>query len=264
MIIKIDTREKHLIALLTNAVADASRLTTNTVVVEALPLADVIICDDDGTERVMIERKTLRDLASSITDGRYKEQSHRLTAATMPNHNIIYLVEGDMNRPMLGRSPVGVDALWTAMITLSQVKGFSVFRTMNLAESATLIERLASKLKTRSGVPDVAVGDARTAAEEYADVVKRVKKENIVPENAGIIMLAQIPGISVKVATALMREYRTLAALMEELTTNPGMLNGLTIECGSGRRRCIPKQVPTVLRRYLQIGVEGESNSEGK
>jgi len=252
MIIKIDTRERHLITLLRSCISDTVRPTIVALQVETLPLADVILCDDEGAEMVMIERKSLRDLASSITDGRYKEQSHRLTATSMSNHNIIYLIEGDMNRPMLGNSPIGVDALWTAMISLSQTKGFSVFRTMNLAESATFIHRLALKYK-RSDPGTSSVPASKSVAEEYAGVVKRTKKENIVPENASIIMLAQIPGISVKVSTALMREYKTLAALMEELKTNPGMLNGLTIECESGKRRCIPKQVPVVLRRYLQL-----------
>ena len=42
-------------------------------------LGDVIICDDDGSERMIIERKTLNDLAASIKDGRYEEQGYRLS-----------------------------------------------------------------------------------------------------------------------------------------------------------------------------------------
>ena len=36
-------------------------------------------------------------LNSSIKDGRYVEQSHRLTGYNMHNHNIIYLIEGDLS-----------------------------------------------------------------------------------------------------------------------------------------------------------------------
>jgi ERCC4-type nuclease len=251
MIIKIDTRERQLIALLQSDLTETTKTPPHTLVIETLPLADVILCDNDGNEKVMIERKSLRDLASSITDGRYKEQSHRLTSSSIPNHNIIYLIEGDMNRPFLGRSPIGVDALWTAMVTLSQTKGFSVFRTMNLAESAVFIHRLASKLKIGDGMKNE--NTTRTTAEEYAEVVKRVKKDNITVDNVGIIMLSQIPGVSVKVATAIIREYKTIAAVIDELKINPGMLNGLTIECESGKRRCIPKLVPKILCQYLQI-----------
>ena len=41
-------------------------------------------------------KKTVNDLLSSIVDGRYKEQSLRLDNYNLHNHNIIYLIEGDM------------------------------------------------------------------------------------------------------------------------------------------------------------------------
>ena len=59
-----------------------------------LPLGDMIICDDEGYELIVIERKTLKDLLSSIKDGRYREQSFRLNNYPVHNHNIIYLIEG--------------------------------------------------------------------------------------------------------------------------------------------------------------------------
>ena len=74
--------------------SDTVRPTIVTLQVETLPLADVILCDDAGAEMVMIERKSLRDLASSITDGRYKEQKFRIQQANIPR--CIYLIEGDL------------------------------------------------------------------------------------------------------------------------------------------------------------------------
>ena len=44
---------------------------------------------------LIIERKSLNDLASSIKDGRYAEQSFRLSNIEHHNHNIVYLIEGD-------------------------------------------------------------------------------------------------------------------------------------------------------------------------
>ena len=69
MQIQIDIREKELIAL--------SKENTNTnydIIHKSLPIGDVILTKD-GKELVIIERKTVKDLAASIKDGRYKEQS---------------------------------------------------------------------------------------------------------------------------------------------------------------------------------------------
>ena len=43
-----------------------------------LDLGDIIISTNEDEELMIIERKSLNDLASSIKDGRYAEQSYRL------------------------------------------------------------------------------------------------------------------------------------------------------------------------------------------
>jgi hypothetical protein len=47
--------------------------------------------------------------------------------------------------------------------------------------------------------------------------VKQVKCENITPQNIGEIMLCNIPGTSNKTASAVMKKYTTLRALMDAL-----------------------------------------------
>ena len=243
MIIKIDNRERKLITLVNNCIENLKTTSPPLVVIEQLPLGDIIICSDDGSECLIIERKSLQDLASSIVDGRYKEQSHRLNECEMSNHNIIYVIEGNISlfRPTKGR--IGEDALWSAMVSLSHKKGFSVFRTMSIMETATYITKLAVKY-------EVEQSDVK---QDYACVAKRSKKSQIDTNNASVIMLSQLPGISVKVARALMDEYKTISQLIKELESNPGMLNGLTISCDSGKVRSIPKNVSKTLCEYLQI-----------
>ena len=60
---------------------------------KSLPIGDVIISNDDREEKLIIERKTMRDLASSIRDNRYNEQSYRLDECQIHNHNISPLHE---------------------------------------------------------------------------------------------------------------------------------------------------------------------------
>jgi ERCC4-type nuclease len=249
MIIKIDNRERRLITLVRNCIENSKSSTPITIEVSALPLGDVIICQDNGSECLIIERKSLQDLASSIVDGRYKEQSHRLSECEMSNHNIIYIIEGNMDsfRPVKGR--IGEDSLWSAMVSLAHKKGFSVFRTISLVETATYITRLAMKYEVES----------KESKQEYASVVKRAKKNNIDSTNAGVIMLSQLPGISVKVARAIIDEYKSIPCLIKELESNPGRLNGLSISCENGKTRLIPKNVSKILCEYLKIEETSQS-----
>lgn len=68
---------------------------------ERLPLGDIILHDPaQEKDIVLFERKTLADLAASIRDGRYKEQSFRLiesaTTSGFNTHHIVYIIEGDL------------------------------------------------------------------------------------------------------------------------------------------------------------------------
>ena len=96
MKLKIDNREKKLINLIT-AFKEQYNLKNIDITIEVLDIGDFIICDDDDNEILIIERKSLNDLASSIKDGRYVEQSLRLSNLSLHNHNIIYLIEGNLS-----------------------------------------------------------------------------------------------------------------------------------------------------------------------
>ena len=92
----IDYREKKLIGLINSIKRMNDKFKPIEVVVENLPLSDVIIKDKKDNEKLLIERKTINDLASSIQDGRYNEQSYRLNNCEIHNHNIMYLIEGNI------------------------------------------------------------------------------------------------------------------------------------------------------------------------
>ncbi len=104
MLIKIDCREIKLQQLCHASLADAGTDANLKLVSESLPLGDIIICDDYGNEKVLIERKSLADLAASIRDGRYSEQGFRLNQCSLHNHQIYYVIEGDLRhyRPFKG------------------------------------------------------------------------------------------------------------------------------------------------------------------
>ena len=97
MNIKIDVREVALIKIINANLEMISNYKDLKLVQEQLPLGDIII-NDGLNDLVIIERKSLSDLAASIKDGRYEEQSYRLNGLPHHNHNIIYLIEGDFAR----------------------------------------------------------------------------------------------------------------------------------------------------------------------
>ena len=78
MKLKIDNREKKLIKIIM-AFKEQFNLKKIDITIEVLDIGDFIICDDNDNEILIIERKSLNDLASSIKDGRYVEQSLRLS-----------------------------------------------------------------------------------------------------------------------------------------------------------------------------------------
>lgn len=95
MIIKIDYRERDLIELCQNLIVSPKVSSKLTILTENLHVGDIVITDTDkqGEELLIIERKSLNDLAASIKDGRYSEQSFRLNQYPTHNHHIVYLIE---------------------------------------------------------------------------------------------------------------------------------------------------------------------------
>ena len=294
MIIKVDTREHDLLQQINILTANIPIFKDIVIKSETLPLGDVIICDDKE-EKLVIERKSVTDLLASIKDGRYEEQSYRLNGLNHHNHNIIYLIEGDVNRVNRFKTDNRVEklTLYSAMFSLNYYKGFSVFRSFSLEETATIICNMAYKLKkdpTKKAfftntnalrtIPEATivtnehmiVVETQTMNEEasneekatneettkedqsdkdYVSVIKKVKKENITPENIGEIMLCQIPGISSVTALAIMAKFKTLQNLIKELENNNDCLKDITSTNAKGQTRRINKTSIANIVKFL-------------
>ena len=69
MFIKVDSREKDLQNKLSYYIASIPAFRNLKIVVENLPIGDVIISNNNDDE-LIIERKSVNDLLSSIKDGR--------------------------------------------------------------------------------------------------------------------------------------------------------------------------------------------------
>ena len=260
MLIKLDYRENKLFQLCTAYINDEQDIS---LVSENLPLGDAIICDNSGNEKIIIERKSLNDLASSIRDGRYKEQSYRLNQCDIHNHHIYYIVEGDFRyyRPFKGMPDK--KTLLSAMVSISYFKGFSLYRTVNLEETAEWIIQFASKLikEEPTTLPYYKGGsDIIDTNTSYTQVLgKRVKRDNITNDNIGEIMLSQIPNVSSVSAKYIMEHFKTFSNLIKSIESDLSCLDDIVIHNKNGQTKRLTKPCINNIYNFLvkpsEIGI---------
>jgi len=245
MKIVVDNREHSLIKLLKALNNDYEY--NIPIVVEKMDLGDHF----DDEEIILMERKKLSDLASSIRDGRYKEQSYRLNGNSLHNHNIMYIIEGNICRYNGKFSKVKPETLYVSMFCLQYFKGFSVFRTMDVTETAEYILRITNKLRREKEKYGFYHSKFVEKPKSYTNVVKKVKKDNITPDNIGAILLSQIPGVSSKTAEIIINKYQTILNLLQCLEKNNNCLNDLTYKTSKGQDRRISQTAIKNIIQYL-------------
>ena len=273
--IVVDVREHALIEKL-RGIADGIPEPKIQITTAALLLGDVLLKMDDNRELILFERKSFVDLLASIKDGRYEEQSHRLihTSGLHP-HNIVYVLEGIFSTL---RSPADKKIILSAMTSLSYFKGFSVFRTATVLETAELIWAMANKMQKEfdkgkqpayasntfclqnsctiqsAATPVQEEPDATTTSISYGNFVKKAKRDNITPENIGEILLSQIPGISSHIAAEILKHFGgSFSQLIQEIKTAPEKLDAIYLESskGDGKRRKLSSAVIQSILRFL-------------
>jgi ERCC4-type nuclease len=241
---------------------------------EVLPLGDIIIKDNDDNIILLIERKTMNDLLSSIKDGRYDEQSYRLIHSSgIPTHNIIYVLEGMFSQIREKERKI----IYSSLTSLNFFKGFSIFRTINIKETAEWILLLTDKIERelKKGKKPAfhnlqntecitttitsSTNITTPSSAEYCNVVKKVKKENVTPQNISEIILCQIPGISSVTAMAITKNFNSFPELIKELNINPSYLENLQIET-NGKMRRINKNCIENIKKYL-LPIQNNNNN---
>ena len=280
----IDVREHDLIEKCTLSITNNPNYVT--IETQALHIGDILFKTDEGKDVLLVERKTLQDLIASVKDGRYEEQSHRLKHASgFSPHNVFYLIEGMFSSL---RTPLEKKLVMSAMASLSYFKGFSVFRTSGLQETTDVLIHMADKIDrnfmkgilpwylSSPGEQMVATDTTGATVEPYSGLVKKVKKENITPDNMGEILLCQIPGISSQYAQAILKHFaqlrvadtQSITPSLETGVSNEKMCNGFSamlakVKEGTadfenisyetkGKQRRIPKSCGEEIRRYFQ------------
>jgi ERCC4-type nuclease len=167
------------------------------------------------------------------------------------------------------------------MFSINHFKGFSLMRTNTIDETAFMICNMAYKIgKDKDKKPyfhnkmekmveensnlnaetvveaeeeglGTGVGGTGIGAKDYCAVIKKVKKDNITPENIGEIMLCQIPGVSSVSAIAILRQFKTLPELIKAIKEDATCLTGVSTTDAKGKTRKISKTTIETIVKYL-------------
>lgn len=173
----------------------------------------------------VFERKSFQDLASSIKDGRYKEQKARWLSSVSPSHST-YIIEGCPSSIWSKAQPGKeyINGLKTSVygsffIHTVYRDGIHVFLSKNTIETAQYLIEIAIRMKKH---PEYFLNNTLQTPDElglkeqannegisncnYLDIcaIKTKKKENITPQVCFLLQLGQIPGISAKIAKLIL------------------------------------------------------------
>ena len=214
MALCIDFREKGLIHLL--------KCLKPTVA--SLAVGDINCSYEDNIGWVM-ERKTADDLATSIIDGRWVDQTARLMHSGYKY--VFFVVEGDLSSTSLPHQ-----TLLGACLNAELRPGSHLIRTAFIEETVLVIKHLANKLA--GGPPGIPSG--------LQPKSKRQRDE----ETVWIRQLMCIPSISERIARLLLEHFGNLRELQDALAD----LNSFP-KIRLDDRTCIGKTRLKMLARYL-------------
>jgi len=209
-----DSRELKLKPLL-----EAQKKDTIILVEKYLDLGDIIF-KKDGEEILIIERKSLGDLYSSIQDGRYKEQKIRMMN-NYPIEKIVYIIEGDISQQNIKFFKNSKSITTGALLNMTFRDNIKILRTKDINETCELLYNIGSKIiknpeffaSPSSNSNDSNSNDSNNSG-SYLDTIKVSKKDNMNPKLCNIIQLSQIPGVSKAMAQTIIEKYGSISNLI--------------------------------------------------
>lgn len=279
----IDERETNIYEKIQQLLG-TSPLKTIDIVKKVLPLGDFILETNEGRVLAIIERKSLSDLLASIKDNRYEEQSYRLSHSDECSPpQIIYVIEGALSTL---RTVKEKQLVYSVITSLHFFKGFCPLRTSSTQETAELLLGMADKMERniQKGVsfyidvqasPKVSthmelyvdngsqivneesentpilLPQKGEPPENYCNVVKKVKKENVTPDNIGEIMLCQVPGISSVTAIAIMKQFPSFFHLLESCKNDPKCLENLKYTSNGKIRKISKTSIASIFKYFI-------------
>jgi len=218
----IDVRERALIDAL-RAPADAAGVSFD---VRQLDVADAEVRGVDGELLLLVERKTLPDLAGSLRDGRYHEQKRRLASlAAETGAAVAYVIEGGAfsfdarMRPVSTLAPSRLQALVASLLVRHRTP--AAF-TRDVSDTAAFLLLAARLLREAPPKRNGNLSGYAAAACRQAAACAPKKRDNVDPRQCFLQQLCQVPGVSAGIAANVAERYGSLGELVRTLSALPG------------------------------------------
>lgn len=200
LLLEIDYRERRIIDLFENE-KDIDTKVCNLII------GDFIIKNEKDEILFVIERKSIKDLCASITDGRFKEQKDRLIESVQDSNKIVYVIEGKKSDAFIHGSSPGVTkkSINSSVLNLIFKHSYRVIFTESKQDTVDNLLLLCTKIKESK---------LSLALTTNTNVIKIIKKSDKINDNIFINMLSVIPGVSAKIAIKIHEKYDTLNLLL--------------------------------------------------
>lgn len=250
---KIDAREHKLKDILMQSIECEESLAFLSVDCENLYCGDFII-EIDNVPIIVIERKTLPDLVSSIRDGRYLTQKVKLRE-TYSDSFIIYLVEGSFNfNPTTPMYVEGMNkySVISSVINTQIRDKINVVHTDNLQDTFDFL--LAILVRVCKNPTKYKNDDGTKLECNKEDVIKKHKITS--KQDMFFYQLTQVPGISAKTAQAFVNAYGNMLEFYRVFTTINNeeklkTLKSITIQDNNSKSRKINSKVAENIVKYM-------------
>ncbi len=234
IILIIDTREHELHNLIECAIP------------EQLDIGDIIYRDSESNEILLIiERKSVADLAASICDGRHREQKTRLIGSGISLDKIMYIIEGNIDTVKNLPSSTLIGSIINTMLR----DGIKIYKTQSIKETSAFLLRMLEKLNKEKDIFWKYNEQKAITSVEYSTTLKTSKKANMTPEVWFITSLSLIPQITPKIAGEIVKIYPSINDLMFEyqnLETDKlrkNLLKDITYPITGGKTRRIGEKI---------------------
>ena len=179
-------------------------------------------CGDYKSEnRLLFERKTLKDFASSIIDGRLFDQMIRLAGSTYTG---ILILEGSGRD--LAKSRISRESIQGALISTTLIMGIPVLRSKEPAETARLILYATRQMKSY----------VRGGLQRHGYRPKDKRKRQL-------FILQGLPGIGREKAVRLLNKFGSIEAVITASSQELQDVEGIGDTLAEGIRSAVKEQM---------------------
>lgn len=255
MIVKliVDNRElklKDLFITYSKDILLSSTYPNIEIIYENLEYGDFVF-EIDNIPCIIMERKTLKDLASSVKDTRYRNQKINLLSK-FNRKNIYYIIEGNLNYNNESSTNYGIpkDTLISCIINCRIRDDIKIFETSNITDTFDLLTNILLRLN-KDPIKYICCNKTIDTQE-----IQIKNKKNISKDDCFKYQLSQIPSISYKSAAAIITVYPSMCEFYKSLSNKTldeknKLLSNIYICDDNGKKRKISTKTIKNIIEYM-------------